>query len=596
MEGFNERKIREAPASDRGVDERTPLHQRFRRQIFDIKNERVTVENINKYGDKTVFSLITLVDQVKEAYASAKGVENEGTAEFEDQAFRYFRLEGVQDLLDRAINKAAQIQSLDRYLGEKLHRIDSVITPPDDLEVDITPGNGSFEAKKLVPRLKTLLYILSELGITEEQVTLTEGKVTKEMMRNTSYISVSISDLNRLVLLCEEEGNASYVFDLNNVDVKKVNDMTKQEKNKLIDENPSIGVRIIQNHAWREMVEGYLVEDIPAIKTREAEQDQIETSTQRREVATGELDPWKGFWTNPETGKHWGTRRQILIKLNVSYGVLKSRPIKNVLEPKTVIDSTNRERGAYCIEDVIKLYPELKEERVEIELDGEWKGFYIDEQGRHWGTLYGLADKIGYSRNFVQRLVDKNNIVGKSFYSTTGNKRIYYSIEDIMATSEFTDIENSPQVNIEGEWEGFYVDLDGSKWGSVLAISKRVNISPVTIHKYIESLESKNVRTSANNLELMYRLNDVLNTEEIAEQLNAPQVALEGEWKRFFTDETGKHWSTSLQIGQKTDQGVHKIRKFIRKHRDQISTIRCKDNRGTIRTMYCLEQIQRLLQ
>jgi hypothetical protein len=75
-------------------------------------------------------------------------------------------------------------------------------------------GSGTYEAPRKLDRLVTLAYILErDFDIDPSTVRYVQGSTTDTMLRQEPYVRVEIEDLNRVVYVCDEEGNASYVFD-----------------------------------------------------------------------------------------------------------------------------------------------------------------------------------------------------------------------------------------------------------------------------------------------------------------------------------------------------------------------------------------------
>ncbi|MFC1615921.1 hypothetical protein ACFL21_02165 [Patescibacteria group bacterium] len=81
--------------------------------------------------------------------------------------------------------------------------------PPDDPEVEITPSGGGFEKQTLRPRTTLFYEVIEELGVGH--CLAYEGQCSTEMFRQTPYILFIIEELDRAVLLCEEDQNRTFV-------------------------------------------------------------------------------------------------------------------------------------------------------------------------------------------------------------------------------------------------------------------------------------------------------------------------------------------------------------------------------------------------
>ncbi|MBU0731441.1 hypothetical protein KKC88_01005 [Patescibacteria group bacterium] len=93
------------------------------------------------------------------------------------------------------------------HLPKHVEQTDKVIIPPDEIEI-ITGTGAGWEKPKFIPRTEYLMEILSELE-TEYDVVI--GTNTPEMMRGESYQVFIMLDLNKIVFINNEEGNATFI-------------------------------------------------------------------------------------------------------------------------------------------------------------------------------------------------------------------------------------------------------------------------------------------------------------------------------------------------------------------------------------------------
>ena len=114
--------------------------------------------------------------------------------------------------------------------------------------------------KIYVPRLLVLLYLLEQdFGISKNEISITEGNVSSDMVRRTPYMRVIIESLDRVVYICDEEGNASYIFDMellkgHSLSLEEIDLENKGDMKELIRKYPGIGTRIRQSSSWRNNV------------------------------------------------------------------------------------------------------------------------------------------------------------------------------------------------------------------------------------------------------------------------------------------------------------------------------------------------------
>jgi hypothetical protein len=140
----------------------------------------------------------------------------------------------VKSLLKRGVDSFAsfgQAKRLEEAMREKIDEIrariekgvqlpvkptvlDEVFVPPDPRDLKIGNGNGSapLEEKALFPRTQLAFEVLQNLGVPiMETVSFYEGRNADNMLRGQSYRSIVVPTLNKTILVCDEEGNRTFV-------------------------------------------------------------------------------------------------------------------------------------------------------------------------------------------------------------------------------------------------------------------------------------------------------------------------------------------------------------------------------------------------
>ncbi len=241
------------------------LKQIFSSKLQKIIFARLTPENILNFAQNALDELISLLDEVHQAMSQIENgnLSDMTEKEKEDYFLDKLGLGNVENVINLIIEKQEQIENIKHNLDKSIQDVNFIITPPDEKESKLLPGEKTEQDKRLIPRLLTLMYILEEdyeIDTTDiSEVVKTRGIVSADMIRRTPYVRTHIRSLDRIVYTCDEEGNASYIFDLSEVrkcgyQVEEIDFMTKFEKNKLIEKNPGIGKRIRQTPNWRDNV------------------------------------------------------------------------------------------------------------------------------------------------------------------------------------------------------------------------------------------------------------------------------------------------------------------------------------------------------
>ena len=95
-----------------------------------------------------------------------------------------------------------------------IHKLPSDTMPPDDLDTIPTRKGEGKERKELKeqPRYQLVEQVLIEMGITRTNCITYQGEVTKDMYRSTPYQLIVIPELNKMIHLCVEKGNQTFII------------------------------------------------------------------------------------------------------------------------------------------------------------------------------------------------------------------------------------------------------------------------------------------------------------------------------------------------------------------------------------------------
>lgn len=463
----------------------------FQGRLNTILNTAISVETINHYGNRLLNDLVTLTDDIVTNYLQENNEPTSQTDDaLEDEAFAHYGLPNIGDILIQAQEKLNQIDAITSYV-QNVARTPEIITPPDPH----TPLHGTESGERrepgLVPRLVTLVYILeTDFDIPKEDLVIVEGGLAREMRRSEPYYRVQVDDLNRIVYICDEAFNSSYVFDLgrvreSEVTVEQLDFATKDERNQYIANVPGVGKRVLQIPGWRDEMSQLLSNDIPVPEEEKTPQIAPEVRATFPHVSTSELDPMRGYWTDDQ-GRHWGSlsrlRQDIPLDDRAMNELIENNP---EIQNQDIIGLNNRPCIGYCLEELSEL-PLIKQ-RLKLapqpEKEGEWKGFYVDQEGQHWNRVNAIAKKIGTTNKTLQAIINTTN----NLHTHTLFKHTVYCYEEIVALPETARFQTElPRINSEGEEKGFYIDEQGLHWGPAQHIADRLRVSIGAVDRYIE--------------------------------------------------------------------------------------------------------------
>lgn len=239
----------------------------FKNRLSEAIDRPLTLENTDTYVDGALGAVINLVDDVVAEYDAQPGAEWQqlGEAngkEHEDAALEYFGLEDVEAILRHLEDKASQFAVIGQVIAQANEASD-VFVPPGSTPVPQATGSGTgMEKKGKQPKLKNLLVMLkSEFDIDPddpEAVSIVRGSVNTNMMREEPYYQVTVPGIDKVILVCDEYENVTFVFNgewvreqvnsnrsSKDESARPLTDYTKEELSKLIKDNPGQGARIM---------------------------------------------------------------------------------------------------------------------------------------------------------------------------------------------------------------------------------------------------------------------------------------------------------------------------------------------------------------
>ena len=239
----------------------------FKNRLSKAIDNPLTLENTDTYVDGALGAVIKLVDDVVAKYDAQPGAEWQqlGEAngkEHEDAALEYFGLEDVEAILRYLEDKASQFAVIGQVIAQANEASD-VFVPPGSTPVPQATGSGTgMEKKGKQPKLKNLLVMLkSEFDIDPddpEAVSIVRGSVNTNMMREEPYYQVTVPGIDKVILVCDEYENVTFVFNgewvreqvnsnrsSKDESARPLTDYTKEELSKLIKDNPEQGARIM---------------------------------------------------------------------------------------------------------------------------------------------------------------------------------------------------------------------------------------------------------------------------------------------------------------------------------------------------------------
>lgn len=224
----------------------------YRARLDAILSAPLTPETIDSYAQTALDEVTELITDAAADYAVTPKNVFETAADLETAAAKEYGLGDVDSILDYLSDKSLEISRLSDVIKRGTLK-QEVIIPTDTQPVRSGYSAGSFEIKAQVPRTKAILFLLKNAFDVDiynpHELQVTSGIVTKDMLRQTSYVMLSIPKLERTILVCDEEDNATFIFNtkaLREIDIEPglLYRFTKNELKELLTLREDIGQRL----------------------------------------------------------------------------------------------------------------------------------------------------------------------------------------------------------------------------------------------------------------------------------------------------------------------------------------------------------------
>ncbi len=484
-----------------------------------------------------------------------------------------------------------------------------VYIPPDPgTAIRVKDGEIAYELKKIFPRLKYLEEVLQKLGINMYQdCELWIGKNTPEMMRILSYIIVIIppekvvelikskegleieeSEVKeRMVLLCEEEGNRTFIIDkIGDVEREylKNNELAGQEfhfyTDKTKDELQAL-LNIIDliwcepPTKWKHKVKNLLTSkkilrtppgtggakgEAPMPALGVGQKEDIEKHILPRANEAGEI-------FDKDDNKYLN---QFRLRKLIGLGFAKLKKIIKENEIRVIRGKghTGPTTDYYSVEDIEK----------HILLRANKAGEIFDEEGNKYLHEKGLRKLIGLGPDSLKKIIEENEIrviIGKSHNGVKTTN--YYSVEDI-----------EKHILARANEKGEIFDKDGNKYLNLTGLRKLISLGFKRLKKIIEDEENE-IRVIRGKSHKGVCTTDYYSVEDIEKHI-LPRANEKGE----IFDKDGNKYLHEFGLRKLIGLGFEKLKKIIEDEENEIRVIRGKSHNGVPTTdYYSVEDIEK---
>lgn len=538
----------------------------FQTQIDAILDRGLTPENLKTYAEDALNDLIATIGSIEEAYSQRLPVGLNSSKEREDAGLECFGIE--PSVIETTLN---YIADLDEKIREKVAFVQAnssvgkrvIVQTDGKVRSSIAVGDGSFKEQEIVLRMETILQLLEshyrvivkdEKEAEEGDDRFIHGAVDSAMMRKIPYDIIDSPTLNRIIMVCNERGNRSFIFDREKIasiglNIEDLKSMTKDELDELIAQNQAIGRAIIYSERFVGDMEAS-IDEISCDVTTSKEMSILRPLLERMPAeAISIIDFAEKLNISVTTLTNWCQEFQVTIgQIDHVKSARSGKPTRILSqEQQAFLLNLHRERFAGHVDETPQGYLTVKE--------------YAEKRNIAWSTMNIYIKKSESELGEVLKL--RRTSAGSAI-------RILSQDQQAVLDKKYPDTFKSP--------------LDGEKTVEEFArdVGRTVDAVRHWIMKEKQTLgiikrgKRQSVILSQNQQDLL-SINYVVGSEEVVDEIPANSITL-----------------TELSELLQLTEGA--VRKHIRDHRDALGRIlKVKQSIGRPQSVFTYSQRDMLL-
>ncbi len=503
----------------------------YAERLNGILQSNPSAETIDTYGPDTLQSYADLVGEYTDAYSAISHSASQTGLEIETEATSYWDLPPVESVLDELSARDLRIKALSAAIaGAALNH--EVITPPDLIKNPIVQtGNANFEPAKLLGKAKVTLYVLeNDFGVdvtNPSEIQIDSGVVDKAMVRQESYLGINVPQLDRLIMVCDESRNATYVFNIGKLEEigltpRMILRMHKSEYRILLKQHDGLGRRIFYSDNFTDDIRRAIAGDPNYDASAAPSQPEgilTVTGMQGKFGVTKKtlqkfIKDNQDTIGNPKEFSPKGTARtlmgydnaqqNVIEELLVSAGYLVEKAPEGVLSENGMIETygvsaRSIRKAEKALGDNLGLVKKYRfdanrvpgftlEQQEAIIRTIKEEGYHVDAAPDGSMSINGMSEEWGLSRQIIQKAItEMGSEAGQPFIGRSstnmGKKALFYlpNQQEIIyaklkADGHFAEIAPEGVLNLRGlanKWHindddiRKYIDLLGDALGSV---------------------------------------------------------------------------------------------------------------------------------
>ncbi|HNV97326.1 MAG TPA: integrase repeat-containing protein [bacterium] len=226
---------------------------------FNFENENILKEEASEFKQKLdsfVYEAINNKDRQQLRHLIVGGYINreyfnELLQKYSNYNTEYQEVMRVDEMIDLLIpqEKSEELQ----LVSPNFIYIDKVILPTEENNNrHVVGGSDTYNEINEIPRVELLIDLLNKNGISDYECIT--GQNDQEMMRTLSYVMFVLKDIKKMIFVCNEEGNATYVIYGECDNAEKYFSLNKNEIQNLILNNFGKKIRWSGEEKWKKEI------------------------------------------------------------------------------------------------------------------------------------------------------------------------------------------------------------------------------------------------------------------------------------------------------------------------------------------------------
>lgn len=241
-------------------------------------------------SEQAYHDLFSALETVEEGILTSPSLQESSIATRDAEAALAFapkhprEVNDVLDIADASLRRTIHraIEDPETNTAFVMNHIHGVLLPPTGGNINVG-DETKFEKAHFEPRLEEVMGVLKALGVFLDDIIVTTGDAPEGKMREVSYIAIDIPRLDRMILVCNQFGEATFVLGGR----VPVSTLLMTSKERLPEISPNGAVKVIKNHQWAEKLAHALTHSIDGAVT--PRKTKIDVRAEGREVLRAEL-------------------------------------------------------------------------------------------------------------------------------------------------------------------------------------------------------------------------------------------------------------------------------------------------------------------